>query len=106
MKIIKYTFFITALLLTSCNLDETPPFLDESIYQDPASAIGARDGIYQAISSYNSQEHRLFVENLYGGLMYTTRGGGQVTGNDQVTCLLYTSPSPRDLSTSRMPSSA
>ena len=26
--------------------------------------------------------------------------------NIQVTCLLYTSPSPRDLSTSRMPSSA
>ena len=26
--------------------------------------------------------------------------------NDQGTCLLYTSPSPRDLSTSRMPSSA
>ena len=25
---------------------------------------------------------------------------------DTVTCLLYTSPSPRDLSTSRMPSSA
>ena len=29
------------------------------------------------------------------------------TGGDQIwTCLLYTSPSPRDLSTSRMPSSA
>ena len=26
--------------------------------------------------------------------------------NESVTCLLYTSPSPRDLSTSRMPSSA
>ena len=26
--------------------------------------------------------------------------------SDNVTCLLYTSPSPRDLSTSRMPSSA
>ena len=26
--------------------------------------------------------------------------------NDILTCLLYTSPSPRDLSTSRMPSSA
>ena len=25
---------------------------------------------------------------------------------DLITCLLYTSPSPRDLSTSRMPSSA
>ena len=28
------------------------------------------------------------------------------TGTPQVICLLYTSPSPRDLSTSRMPSSA
>ena len=28
------------------------------------------------------------------------------TGNPIDTCLLYTSPSPRDLSTSRMPSSA
>ena len=28
------------------------------------------------------------------------------TGNDGESCLLYTSPSPRDLSTSRMPSSA
>ena len=27
-------------------------------------------------------------------------------GNGVVSCLLYTSPSPRDLSTSRMPSSA
>ena len=28
------------------------------------------------------------------------------TGHLYTTCLLYTSPSPRDLSTSRMPSSA
>ena len=28
------------------------------------------------------------------------------TSNDTMICLLYTSPSPRDLSTSRMPSSA
>ena len=30
----------------------------------------------------------------------------KANGNDVITCLLYTSPSPRDLSTSRMPSSA
>ena len=30
----------------------------------------------------------------------------EVDGNNLFTCLLYTSPSPRDLSTSRMPSSA
>ena len=29
-----------------------------------------------------------------------------IAPNDVATCLLYTSPSPRDLSTSRMPSSA
>ena len=32
--------------------------------------------------------------------------GGAMGGADFVNCLLYTSPSPRDLSTSRMPSSA
>ena len=35
----------------------------------------------------------------------TTQSGG-VAGSLAGTCLLYTSPSPRDLSTSRMPSSA
>ena len=30
----------------------------------------------------------------------------RVERNDRISCLLYTSPSPRDLSTSRMPSSA
>ena len=33
-------------------------------------------------------------------------GGDQFQGTLFYTCLLYTSPSPRDLSTSRMPSSA
>ena len=32
--------------------------------------------------------------------------GGDISYIDWNTCLLYTSPSPRDLSTSRMPSSA
>ena len=34
------------------------------------------------------------------------KASGALTGNQTITCLLYTSPSPRDLSTSRMPSSA
>ena len=33
-------------------------------------------------------------------------GDGDVGGGHSDDCLLYTSPSPRDLSTSRMPSSA
>ena len=32
--------------------------------------------------------------------------GHAITKKEVETCLLYTSPSPRDLSTSRMPSSA
>ena len=39
-------------------------------------------------------------------LQYIKNVKGAVVGQHTVTCLLYTSPSPRDLSTSRMPSSA
>ena len=44
------------------------------------------------------EEFVLEVENSMSNLI--------VTEDDLPTCLLYTSPSPRDLSTSRMPSSA
>ena len=48
---------------------------------------------------------------IFGGIGSDTIHGGNgvddVSGGSQSdTCLLYTSPSPRDLSTSRMPSSA
>ena len=36
----------------------------------------------------------------------TTTEAGTGSATEAVTCLLYTSPSPRDLSTTRMPSSA
>ena len=45
-----------------------------------------------------------FTGTLAGGTNYASTAGGDTT--DYTTCLLYTSPSPRDLSTSRMPSSA
>ena len=52
------------------------------------------------------------VEKLNEGASHTLRfnskseGGGEINAELDGTCLLYTSPSPRDLSTSRMPSSA
>ena len=39
-------------------------------------------------------------------LLLTTNGSQLTTYAEPLNCLLYTSPSPRDLSTSRMPSSA
>ena len=45
--------------------------------------------------------------DLMGLLMLISPPGyGKTTLMEYVACLLYTSPSPRDLSTSRMPSSA
>ena len=40
---------------------------------------------------------------MFEGVVIRRRGAGM---SESFTCLLYTSPSPRDLSTSRMPSSA
>ena len=40
------------------------------------------------------------------GLLTPEKGEVLYDGRNLITCLLYTSPSPRDLSTSRMPSSA
>ena len=75
---------------------------------------GDVESIYETITS--------FVDNADGTVTYTPEFGPAVTvpkadltdngdgmftfTNNDGTCLLYTSPSPRDLSTSRMPSSA
>ena len=49
------------------------------------------------------KEHKLMVENLKRGDKVITSGG--IIGTVE-SCLLYTSPSPRDRTRSRMPSSA
>ena len=85
MKAIKLFFVLFLIVFTGCDLEENPPFLDNSFYNDSQGAIGARDGLYQAFTSYDSQERRLYVENLYGGLMYTTKGGGRTNGVEQTT---------------------
>ena len=40
------------------------------------------------------------------GTPFKLRSGGSPFKNDKQSCLLYTSPSPRDAHESRMPSSA
>ena len=68
----------TTLLMVSCNLEEDPPFLDSSMYENPQSAEAARDGIYAALAHYQAQEQRMFVENAFSGLMVTRRGGNRL----------------------------
>jgi hypothetical protein len=70
---------LSAAFQMSCNLDEDPPFLDNSLYNNPQSSEAARDGIYAALTHYNAQEQRMFVENGYSGLFVTRRGGNKLT---------------------------
>ena len=61
--------------------------------------------------SQQAKKHKAMVSELQRGDEIITRGGligkiKKVNDDELIICLLYTSPSPRDLSTSRMPSSA
>ena len=69
----------------------------------------SREEAFSLLTEYNKSEglikHALAVE---GVMRYFARKRGEDEEKWGVIgfCLLYTSPSPRDLSTSRMPSSA
>ena len=41
MKYLKYLLIIPMLFTISCDLEENPPFLDETLYQDVQSARAA-----------------------------------------------------------------
>ena len=86
MKYFKYLILaLPILFIMGCDLDEEPPFLDETIYTNAQSAQAARDGIYQSLTTYNTQERRLFITNLYSGLMFTGKGGNRVNTRDMST---------------------
>ena len=86
MKYFKYLILaLPILFIMGCDLEEEPPFLDETIYTNAQSAQAARDGIYQSLTTYNTQERRLFITNLYSGLMFTGKGGNRVNTRDMST---------------------
>ena len=70
-----------------------------------------QDGEYNGVLSSHTAppyDQSFFIKNNILG-RFTVRVGSLMydkTDVDLMVCLLYTSPSPRDLSTSRMPSSA
>ena len=74
----------------------------------PFSAGGPTDGMARDIAAHVSKElgQQIIIENAGGAGGTIGAAKAAKATPDGYTCLLYTSPSPRDLSTSRMPSSA
>ena len=71
-----------------------------------ATMFGAFFIITDPVTSAVSRRGRLVYGAGIGVLIYVIRIWGNYPDAVAFACLLYTSPSPRDLSTSRMPSSA
>ena len=78
MKDLKILFLFAIAIFSSCDLDEDPPFLDDSVYSDPKIVVSTLDGIYAALTTYNAQERRLFVINGYSGFFNTRKQGGNI----------------------------
>ena len=67
--------------------------------KEDAEALGVRFLHKEDTQLYRRIEEFMVDEMNFGDFVFRMPDGSEV-------CLLYTSPSPRDLSTSRMPSSA
>ena len=101
---IKYILLI--LIFVSCSLefsDDKESWDKGTINNENAISISHdglnREYVLHVPDSYNGGDSVPLVFNLHGG-------SGTATGQRYFSCLLYTSPSPRDAHESRMPSSA
>lgn len=82
MKNIKLLFILSiGVFINSCDLNENPPFLDNTVYASLQSARAAMDGIYQSLTTYGAQEQRLFAINGFSGLFVTRKNGGNNRNN-------------------------
>eukprot|EP00829_Urostomides_striatus_P009136 TRINITY_DN20106_c0_g1_i1.p3 TRINITY_DN20106_c0_g1~~TRINITY_DN20106_c0_g1_i1.p3 ORF type:complete len:106 (-),score=57.65 TRINITY_DN20106_c0_g1_i1:10-285(-) len=87
----------------------------DSIYLFPEEGHGMQYNITLDIETacFHKQQKLDFNKWIYQGVPYLNERAEKTLmarlndiKNNEKDCLLYTSPSPRDLSTSRMPSSA
>lgn len=79
MKNFKFILvLIFGFLSSSCNLDEDPILLNDTLYNTPETAKAALDGIYQKLTAYNAQERRYFVINGFSGLFNTRKNGNNI----------------------------
>ncbi len=85
MKYLKYLLLFLIVVSCDYDLDENPPFLEDTMYSDPGAAQGARDGFYEALTTYEVQEKRIFVVNGLSGLMVTGKGGNRLNSADNST---------------------
>ena len=93
-NIYKYLLIFTAsALVVSCGESDLEPTL--ALDKDLSSGINSAADLGFVL---NSAYDRMSVSGYYGR--------DQIVMGDVRTCLLYTSPSPRDKRQSRMPSSA
>ena len=105
--------------LLSTSLGQASPFLGQPRDLQPQATYHANEGRRESIKPFlgNESSHTLFSVNreMGGwneGLIVSLRAhvcrlsNSKTTHTHTHTCLLYTSPSPRDLGQSRMPSSA
>ena len=83
-------------------------FTSESVTEGHPDKVA--DLISDNVANYlinQNESHRAAIETMVSSKMVTIAGEVKTDlMNNTDSCLLYTSPSPRDLSTSRMPSSA
>ena len=120
MKVIKNYFLLVSFIISSAfvfsQTNTGSPYslneLGEINFLGNVSSI-SMGGIDSAIDSIEfninnpSSLAKLKTTNYLIGTFYKTTGISNSVTTDKVnTCLLYTSPSPRDATLSRMPSSA
>ena len=96
-KFIALSLSMAALASTSCSQAQDAPVIAEAI---PTIAQPASDVISEAL---NGAWKKIDTESH---LKFTAKQQGNEFTGEFNDCLLYTSPSPRDATLSRMPSSA